>query len=156
MKGTKQGIVVLSFAILVTGLAAIGSGFSPALAATTTTPSAPPVNLKTDNGSVGIVVDWSPKEIQQGKDTEFSINFQDPSSGALLEHVNYNLEVKDASGNTVTSLTDQHVHMGKAVQKVTFDNSGDFQLVITVLGTGLTKPFDTAKSGTAETSITVA
>src|SRR5581483_4354261 len=63
MKGTKQGIVVLSFAILVTGLAAIGSGFFPALAATTTTPSAPPVNLKTDNGSVGIVVDWSPKEI---------------------------------------------------------------------------------------------
>jgi hypothetical protein len=122
----------------------------------TATPSAPPVNLKTDNESVDITVDWSPQEIQQGSATEFSINFQDPSSGASLEHVNYNLEVKDADGNTVESLTDLHSHTGKDTQTVTFDNSGDFQLAITVIGTGLTMPFDTSKSGTAETPITVA
>lgn len=155
MEGTKKRIaILLSSTILLTGLVAVGSGFSAALAATT--PSTPPVHLKTDNGSVGVVVDWSPKEIRQGNAAEFSINFQDPSSGTLLQHVNYNLEVKDATGNTVESLTDQHSHTGKGVQTITFDNAGNFQLTITVLGLGLNKPFDTSKSGTAETSIVVA
>ncbi|UVS69942.1 hypothetical protein [Nitrososphaera viennensis] len=160
MEGTKKrtAVLLLSSAILVAaGLVAIGSGFSAALATTTmTTPSVPPVNLKTDNGSVDVVVDWSPKEIQQGQAAEFSINFKDPSSGALLEHVNYSLEVKDAGGNTIESLTDQHVHAGEAVQMITFDNTGDFQLTITVLGTGLEMPFDTSHSGTAATSVMVA
>jgi hypothetical protein len=156
MEGTKKRIaVLLSSTILVAGLVAIGSGLSAALAATTS-PTTPPVNLKTDNGSVAVIVDWSPKEIRQGNAAQFSINFQDPSSGTLFQHVNYNLEVKDASGNIVKSLTNLHVHTGKDVQTITFDKAGNFKLTITVIGLGLNKPFDTSKSGTAETSVMVA
>lgn len=111
--------------------------------------------MKTDNGSVNVVVDWPSKEIQPGKAVDLSIDFQDPSSGNLLQHVNYNLEVKDASGKTVDSLEGQHSHDGKATQNMMFDNAGNYQLVITVLGTGLTPPFDTSKSGTAEAPLVV-
>lgn len=132
-------------------LVGIGMGFSSALAQAAT----PPVNLKTNNGSVSLVVDWSPKQIQQGKPVDITISFQDPSSGTLLQHVNYNLDVKDASGNTVKSLTDLHTHTGKDTQSITLDKTGTFQLTITVLGLGINKPFDTSKSGTAETSVAV-
>ena len=136
--------------IIMTGLILMGSGFSFALAPTT-----PPINLKTDNGSVVVTVEWSPKEIQQAKDVQFSITLQDPSSNTTLQHVNYNLQVKDANGTTVKSLTNLHSHTGKDVQTITFDKAGDFQLTVTVLGLGLTKPFDTSKSGTAMTPITI-
>jgi hypothetical protein len=150
----KRIAVLVSSSILVTGLFAIGFTFSSALAAATTS-LVPPVNLKTNNGSVNISIDWSPKELHQGKDIQFTINFKDPSSGVLLQHVNYNLEVKDAQGNTVKSLMGLHTHTGNDVQTISFDKTGNFNLVITVLGTGLTMPFDTAKSGTAETPIVV-
>src|SRR5918911_1949997 len=131
------------------GLAATAFGQQPAN-------SAPPVNLKTDNGSVQIVVDWSPKEIKQGTATQFTISFQDPSTGTPLKHVNYNFEVKDVNSNTtIQSQMAQHVHNGEATQTVTFDKPGNFQLVTTVIGLGLSQPFDTSKSGTAQTTITV-
>jgi hypothetical protein len=152
-RSNKRIAVLFSSTILVAGLIAMTLGTSAALAATNS--SVPPVNLKTDNGSAVVVVDWSPKQIQQGKATEFTINFQDPSSGASLQHTNYNLEVKDANGNTVKSLTDLHSHTGKDVQSITFDKAGNFQLVITLLGLGISMPFDTSKSGTAEASIMV-
>jgi len=151
MESRNKRITALlsSTIIIMTGLILMGSGFSFALAATT-----PPINLKTDNGSVVVTVDWSPKEIQQAKDVQFSITLQDPSN-TTLKHVNYNLEVKDANGTTVKSLTNLHSHTGKDVQTITFDEAGDFQLTVTVLGLGLTKPFDTSKSGTAMTPITI-
>jgi hypothetical protein len=49
-----------------------------------------------------------------------------------------------------------YTHTGNDVQTVTFDKTGNFNLVVTVLGTGINPPFDTARSGTAETAITVA
>lgn len=39
-----------------------------------------------------------------------------PSSGESLSHVNYNLEVTDAEGNPVESITDLHIHR----QEMTF------------------------------------
>ena len=118
--------------------------------------STPPVNLKTDNGSVQVVVNWSPKEIKQGAATQFTISFQDPSTGTPLKHVNYNFEVKDANSNTtIQSQMAQHVHGGEASHTVTFDKPGNYHLVMTVIGLGLSQPFDTSKSGTAQTTIAV-
>ena len=141
----KRFAVLLSSTILVAGLIAAGFQFSAIFAATT----------KTDNGSVNVSVDWSPKELQQGKAAQFTINFQDPASGMLLKHVNYNLEVKDANGNTIKSLMGLHTHTGNDAQTITFNKAGNLQLVITVLGLGLSMPFDTTKSGTAETPLVV-
>jgi hypothetical protein len=147
----KRTAIFLTSAILVLGFVEMGAGLSYALAQTAT----PPVNLKTNNGSVALVVDWSPKLIQQGKPVDITISFKDPSSGDLLQHVNYNLDVKDANGGTVKSMMSLHTHTGKDIQSITFDKTGSFQLTITVLGIGITQPFDTSKSGTAETNIAV-
>jgi hypothetical protein len=78
-----------------------------------------------------------------------------PSSGESLSHVNYNLEVMDGEGNPVQSKTYLHTHTGNDIQTVTFDKTGSLKLVVTVLGTGINPAFDTARSGTAETAVTV-
>jgi hypothetical protein len=154
--------VLLSSTILVAALIAAGSQFSTILAASAASSSSspstdamPPLSLKTNNGSINVSVDWSPKQLQEGKATQFTINFRDPASGASLHHVNYNLEVKDDNGHTIKSLMNLHTHTGNDVQTITFDTKGNFQLVITVLGLGLTTPFDTTKSGTVETALSV-
>ena len=55
-------------------------------------------------------------------------------------------------GNIVESITDLHTHAGNDVQTVTFNDTGNFMLVTAILGTGLEPPFDTTRSGTAESA----
>jgi hypothetical protein len=133
-------------------------GFSsviPTVSATTAT-ATPPVTAATDNESVNVLISWEPTEIEPEQDTEFTIDFQDPSSGDSISHVNYNFEIIDENnGETVESMTDLHTHSGSDEQTVTFDTTGSFNFVVTVIGTGINPPFDTTQSGTAETIIAV-
>ena len=122
-------------------------------AAATTMPQ--PVTVATDNQSVNVLISWEPMEIEPGQDTVFTLDFQDPSSGESISHVNYNFEIIDQNGGTVQSMTDLHTHSGSDEQTVTFDTAGSFNVVATIIGTGLDPPFDTTQSGTAQTVITV-
>jgi hypothetical protein len=127
---------------------------SPA-AATTATTMPQPVTVATDNQSVNVLVSWEPAQIEPGGDTEFMLEFQDPSSGEPIDHVNYDFEIMDQNGETVQSMTDLHTHSGSDEQTVTFDTPGSFNLVTTIIGTGIDPPFDTSRSGTAQTVIPV-
>ncbi|MDQ4014623.1 MAG: hypothetical protein M3136_02540 [Thermoproteota archaeon] len=128
---------------------------APPVAATTTT-MPQPITVATDNQSVNVLVSWEPTEIEPGEDTEFTLDFQDPSSGESISHVNYNFEIKDQNnGETVQSMTDLHTHSGSDEQTVTFDTTGGFNFVVTIIGTGINPPFDTTQSGTAQTVIPV-
>jgi hypothetical protein len=127
---------------------------SPATATTATT-MPQPVTVATDNQSVNVLVSWEPAEIELGEDTEFTLEFQDPSSGEPIDHVNYNFEIMDQNGETVQSMTDLHTHSGSDEQTVTFDTQGSFNLVATIIGTGIDPPFDTSRSGSAQTVIPV-
>jgi hypothetical protein len=124
-------------------------------AATTATTMPQPVTVATDNQSVNVLVSWEPADIEPGEDTEFALEFQDPSSGEPISHVNYNFEIMDQNGETVQSVTDLHTHSGSDEQTVTFDTQGSFNLVATIIGTGIDPPFDTTQSGTAQTVIPV-
>ncbi|MDQ3998614.1 MAG: hypothetical protein M3208_00150 [Thermoproteota archaeon] len=124
-------------------------------AATTATTMPQPVTVATDNQSVNVLVSWEPAEIEPGGDTEFTLEFQDPSSGEPIDHVNYDFEIMDQNGETVQSMTDLHTHSGSDEQTVTFDTPGSFNLVTTIIGTGIDPPFDTSQSGTAQTVIPV-
>jgi hypothetical protein len=124
-------------------------------AATTATTMPQPVTVATDNQSVNVLVSWEPAEIEPGGDTEFTLEFQDPSSDEPIDHVNYDFEIMDQNGETVQSMTDLHTHSGSDEQTVTFDTPGSFNLVTTIIGTGIDPPFDTSQSGTAQTVIPV-
>ncbi|MDP9015319.1 MAG: hypothetical protein M3M87_00975, partial [Thermoproteota archaeon] len=126
---------------------------TPSAATTTTPPSA--VTATTDNQSVNVLINRQPTEIQLHESTEFTLDFQDPSSGESIRHVNYNFEIIDENGETVESMTDLHAHGGSDEQTVTFHTPGSFNLVVTILGTGMDTPFDTAQSGTAQTVVRV-
>ncbi len=146
-----------SLLLLVGALGLETIGFRSAAAQETPSPpsSSPPVTLQTNNESVTVLVNWSPQEIQPGQEVQFTLDFQHPFSGESLSHVNYNFEIMDEQGNIVESMTDLHTHAGNDIQTVTFNDTGNFRLVTTVLGTGLEPPFDTTRSGTAESAIVV-
>ncbi len=118
--------------------------------------SSPPVTVKTDNNSVSVIVNWTPKEIHAGKDVDITLEFQNPSSGQTLSHVNYDLKITDPiTDEVIKSMAGIHTHSGQDVQTVRLDNKGDFTLEITVIGLGINKPFDTSRSGTVQTAIMV-
>jgi hypothetical protein len=146
---TISAATIFTLAILITSASTMAA---PA-AATTTMPQ--PVTATTDNQSVNVLISWQPMEIEPGQDTEFTLDFQDPSSGESIPHVNYNFEITDENGETVQSMTDLHTHSGSDGQTVTFDSTGSFNLVATIIGTGIDPPFDTTQSGTAQTVIPV-
>ena len=148
---TIPAATIFTLAIIMTTLTIA----APAAATATTTTTPHPVTVATDNQSVNVLISWEPMEIEPGQDTEFTLEFQDPSSGESISHVNYNFEIIDQNGGTVQSMTDLHTHSGSDEQAVTFDTAGNFNLVATVIGTGLDPPFDTTQSGTAQTVITV-
>lgn len=120
------------------------------------------ITLVTDNNSVKVEVEFSAGTatdtmltIDPPQEVTFNINFKDPASGKLIEHVNYDFAVVDANGNTVVRNTEQHTHDGKAEQKVNFTSTGAYTIDINVLGTGINKPFDTKHSGKSALSISV-
>jgi hypothetical protein len=152
---TKISLAGMASFLLVAASLLGFSSVMPTVTATTAT-ATPPVTAATDNESVNVLISWEPTEIEPEQDTEFTIDFQDPSSGDSISHVNYNFEIIDENnGETVESMTDLHTHSGSDEQTVTFDTTGSFNFVVTVIGTGINPPFDTTQSGTAETIIAV-
>jgi hypothetical protein len=150
----SASLVATFFTLAIIVATSIGAAPSAATtAATTTMPQ--PVTATTDNQSVNVLISWQPTEIMPGEESEFTLDFQDPSSGDSIPHVNYNFEIVDQNGGTVESMTDLHTHSGSDEQTVTFDNPGSFNLVATIIGTGIDPPFDTTQSGTAQTIIPV-
>ena len=136
-------------------MVATSSMAAPA-AATIRATMLPPITVTTDNQSVNVLIRWEPVEIEPGQDTEFTLNFQNPSSGETIRHVNYNFEIMDQdNGKTVQSMTDLHTQSGSDEQTVTFDTTGGFNFVVTITGIGIDPPFDTIQSGTAQTVIPV-
>ncbi len=146
---------ILAPTIFLLSIIMIASTIATPAADTTATTMSQPVTVTTDNQSVNVVISWVPMQIEPGQDTEFTLDFQDPSSGEPISHVNYNLEITDQNGETVESMTDLHTHSGSDQQTVTFDNPGSFNLVTTIIGTGIDPPFDTTQSGIAQTVIPV-
>jgi hypothetical protein len=144
---TISAATILALAIIMT------ASTVAAPAAATTMPQ--PVTVATDNQSVNVLISWEPVEIEPGQETELTLDFQDPSSGEAIDHVNYNFEILDQNGGTVQSMTDLHTHSGSDDQTVTFDTAGGFNMVVTIIGTGIDPPFDTTQRGTAQTVIPV-
>ncbi|MGH9991992.1 MAG: hypothetical protein ACREBU_11805 [Nitrososphaera sp.] len=149
----KLAVSLLSLAVLGTLLGA--GALNLQAAAAQELQVTPPVNAKTDNDSVNVVIDWTPEEIEPGQSVEFSLGFQNPTSGESLAHVNYDVEFMDEAGSVVESVEDVHSHDGSEVHSIIFDSTGNLKMVVTVIGTGLTPPYDTTRSGTTELAIMV-
>jgi len=155
-KNDNNRIIVAATIFTLAIMMATSTMAATAAATTTTETMQQPVTVSTDNQSVNVLISWEPAVIEPGQDTEFTLDFQDPSSGESIDHVNYNFEIMDQnSGETVESMTDLHTHSGSDEQTVTFDNTGGFNFVVTIIGTGIDPPFDTTQSGTAQTVIPI-
>ena len=153
---TKRAIVAVLFAILSGTLFVSANGFGALeSAAAQESEEMTPLTLKTDNGSVNVVVSWRPQEIEPGQEVTFIVNYRDAVSDQPLTHVNHDFKIMDESGQVVESATGLHTHSGGDIHTVTFDQTGSFNLEVTIIGLGLDPPFDTTRSGTAETALVV-
>jgi len=122
----------------------------------------PKIMMTTDNGSTFVEVsidkgtlDNNTFTMDAPQQAKFDIIFLHPGAFDPITHVNYVLHITDESGNTVVHKTDLHVHDGMDTQSVSFSNVGSFTLTIDVEGTGLSRPYDAAQSGTASVTIVV-
>lgn len=153
---TKLTITTASFAILSGVVLVSGNEFGTLeLAAAQESEVMSPLTLKTDNDSVNVIVSWEPQEIEPGQEVTFTVDYRDAASGEPLAHVNHDFKITDESGRVIESATGLHTHSGGDIHTVTFSQTGNFNLEVTILGLGINQPFDTTRSGTAETAIVV-
>lgn len=125
-------------------------------------PEVPTLLMQTDNGTVDVVVSMDTGMVEddhfmidQPQDVNFEIQFLDPATGDPLEHVNYEFHIADETGAMPVHKTGLHVHNGMDTQSVSFSNTGGYVVTVEVLGTGIDRPFDTAHSGTASSTVSV-
>ena len=114
-----------------------------------------PMTLKTDNGSVNVIVSWRPAEIEPDQEVTFFVNYRDAVSDEPLTHINHDFKITDESGEVIKSFTGLHTHSGGDIYTETFGQTGSYKLEVRIIGLGLDPPFDTTRSGTAETAIVV-
>jgi hypothetical protein len=92
----------------------------------------PPLGPKaTDRGTYELELDWDPAEIRPDGAVVFGVTMTD-STGFPLERVNYNLEIKDSSGNMVQEFRNQNAELGVATHEVTFNTSGPMTVTVTL------------------------
>ncbi|MGI0037458.1 MAG: hypothetical protein ACRD99_03785, partial [Nitrososphaera sp.] len=83
-----------------------------------------PITLKTDNGSVNIILRWEPQEIELAQEVSFIVDYRDALSDQPLTHVNHDFKIVDESGQVIESATGLHTHSGGDIHTVTFDQTG--------------------------------
>jgi|SRR5918999_2013561 hypothetical protein len=113
-----------------------------------------PATVKTDNESTEIQINAN-QDLVSSAPTSFFIEFRHPFSSMPLQHVNYNIEVSDSSGNPIYSEENLHTHIGQNEHEITFNSAGEHNIKIDVLGIGIDPPFDTIRSGIALVPVTV-
>lgn len=77
-----------------------------------------------DQKAFKITIDWEAAAIQ--KQNKFNVTFYDPDTGKLLEDIEYDFIVSDASGNAAVTRLGQH----DSGQTVIFPHQGSYSLNI--------------------------
>jgi hypothetical protein len=96
-----------------------------------------------------------PQEIEPGQEVTFVVDYRDALTDEPLTHINHDFEIADESGQVIESAPGLHTHSGGDIHTVTFDETGNFNLEVRIIGLGLNPPFDTTRSGSAQTAIVV-
>ena len=110
--------------------------------------------FSTSNDAVNIEVGIE-NQLKVDEPINFTFRFIEPSSGILLDEVNYAIEVLDASGKKVVSMQDLFAQNGIGSQLITFDETGPISFLIDISGTGLDRPYDIKYSGKTSVVFTV-
>ncbi|MFQ5969793.1 MAG: sialidase family protein [Nitrososphaerales archaeon] len=111
--------------------------------------------LPTENGSINVEVTIDRETLEPEEPVRFTLRFLHPTTGELLQNVNYSFMITDENGSNVLNKENLYTHEGVDRQSVTFSNTGSFSLTIDVAGLGINKPFDTMHGGMASTALIV-
>ncbi len=94
-------------------------------------PKPPQGPFLTSRGTYKIELDWSPESIQPEEAIVFGVTMTD-STGFPLERVNYDVMIRDSSGNMVQEFENQNAELGVATHEVTFNTSGPMTVTVTL------------------------
>ncbi len=121
-------------------LTATGRGKPPAPTSVVEMPK-PPLEQRTGRGTYFVDLNWSPVEIQPGKDVSFQISFFD-NDHAPVQDVSYDFKVTDSHGNVLKDLKNQYAPSSSDTQTVTFkdDNAGPATVDVAIDAVGSRDP----------------
>lgn len=92
----------------------------------------PPLTAATGRGTYVVTLNWSPVQIEPGKETTFSVGFTD-SRGAQVQRVNYDVTLKDANGKTLQEMKNQFTGESSANSvKATFNQTGPARINVKI------------------------
>ncbi|HEY3094611.1 MAG TPA: hypothetical protein VGJ42_02510 [Nitrososphaera sp.] len=116
-------------------LTATGNGKPPAPASMIEIPK-PPLEQRTERGTYFVDLDWSPADIQPGKEISFTISFFDNNHNPVQD-VSYDFKVTDSHGNVLKDLKNKFAPTTDT-QTVTFtdSNSGPATIDININAVG--------------------
>lgn len=95
----------------------------------------PPLKKSTVTSKYQVQINWSPVQIEPGKETTFTISFFD-NQGFPIENVGYDLVITDSEGNALVDEKNELARLGVAEQKVTFESGGGKTVLVTVNSVG--------------------
>lgn len=107
--------------------------------------------LSTLNQEIDMEVGFGKEQLEVDEPTSFTFKFYEPSSGNLLNDVNYAIKIFDANGNKIATMPNLSTESGVDTQLITFPETGPFNIIIDVKETGT----NTNLSGTASVIFTV-
>jgi len=109
--------------------------------------------MQTTNGAVNIEIEIEEK-LEKDVPVDFNLKFIDPTTGKILENVNYSLSIKDSQGNKIISRLNQYTESGIDTQIIRFSKNGPMTIEIEVQGLGNELPYATKYSGNTSAIIT--
>lgn len=133
-------VKALTFADVTTGNAPIqfalelldtGTGQPEVPGSVTEIPMSPQGPFSTARGTYEVELDWDPATIQPDGLVVFGVTMTD-STGFPLERVNYDLAIRDSSGNMIQEFRNQNSELGVATHEVIFNNSGRMTVTVTL------------------------
>lgn len=123
---------------------------------------APKMMIPTDNGSMFVEISIEKARVIDNalmldapQEVTIDAVFLNPGAFEPIMYINYDYQITDEVGNIVVRKTNLQAQDGIDTRTVTFADTGSFTITVEVKGRGLSEPYDTSRSGTANVMITV-
>lgn len=93
-----------------------------------------PFFVLTEKGTLKISLETEPVSLQKEKDSKLKIEFINPQSEKIQEHVDYNIEIIDNEKSVFGPIPLTHTSKGSVVIPYIFEEDGSYTVIISVEG----------------------
>jgi hypothetical protein len=112
--------------------------------------------MLTDSGSVNVLAEWTPSQLNAGTDSTLTLSFSDGFSGQKITgDVSYNLRILDHNGTQVYTKSDLVAKAGTGTQTINFPNNENYRMEVEITGIMQDGQSDQTRNGIARGTVVV-